>query len=364
VRQTANFHTNDRKCFAVFELFVDLNSIEMSKQLNILILTILLVFSSAESYAQEEDLNDIFEIGTVQSLIIQQEEKIIQELLLPGVDPNEPTNIKSASKSILSLLIGIAIDEGYIESVDQPIAPYFEDYFEANPDSAKESITIRNLLTMRSGLETTSFRNYGRWVLSSDWIEFTLDQPMIEEPGTEMIYSTGTSHLLSVILTRATGISTRQFANRYLIGPMDMKIGGWDRDPQGYYMGGNNMAVSPRDLIKIGSLMMNVGQYQGKQIVSREWVMDSIQIYTRSNYNPYNYGYMWWRRPVGNYQLFFAWGNGGQYILILPELDAVVSITSDLGRSNGSRRYQDRIFRYIEYTLIPYLEESALHLAK
>ena len=364
MRQTTNFHTNDRSSFAVFELFADPNTIDMSEQLNILIITILLVFSSAESYAQEEDLRDIFEIGTVQSLIIQQEGEMIEEILLPGVDTDEPTNIKSASKSILSLLIGIAIDEGYIESVDQPIAPYFQDYFEANPDSAKESITIRNLLTMRSGLETTSFRNYGRWVMSSDWIEFTLDQPMVEEPGTEMIYSTGTSHLLSVILTRATGMTTRQFANRYLFGPMDMEIGGWDRDPRGYYMGGNNMAVSPHDLVKIGTLMMNVGEYEGEQIVSREWIMDSIQIYTRSNYNPYNYGYMWWRRPVGSYQLFFAWGNGGQYILILPELDAVVSITSDLGRSSGSRRYQDRIFRYITDTLIPYLEVSAPHLAK
>lgn len=306
---------------------------------------------------QQQPLGDIFDIGTVQSLIIQKDGQIIHEDFNGSVRGNNPTNIKSASKSIISLLIGIAIDEGFIESVNQPIGDFFPEYFEQNPDSAKAAITIRNLLTMRSGLETTSFRNYGRWVMSNNWVEFTLDQPFEEEPGGRMVYSTGTSHLLSVILTRATGMSTRAFANEYLFDPMNIRIGGWDRDPQGFYMGGNNLAVSPRDLLKIGTMMMDVGEYNGQQIVSKDWVMESVQVYTRSNYNPYNYGYMWWRRMVGEYQLFFAWGNGGQYIMILPELESVISITSDLGRSNGSRRYQDRIFDFLQDSIIPFIEQ-------
>lgn len=320
---------------------------------------IICLLSFSHSFAfQEQSLDDIFDIGTVQSLIIQKNDKIIHETYNGSIDGNDPTNIKSASKSIISLLIGIAIDKGFIESVDQSIGDFFPEYFEQNPDSVKAAITIRNLLTMRSGLETTSFRNYGRWVMSNNWVEFTLDMPFVDEPGEQMVYSTGTSHLLSVILTKATDMSTRSFANEYLFEPMDIQIGGWDRDPQGYYMGGNNLAVSPLDLLKIGTMMMDVGEYNGQQIVSKEWVLESVQIYTRSNYNPYNYGYMWWRRPVGRYQLFFAWGNGGQYIMILPELEAVISITSDLGRSNGSRRYQDRIFDFLRETIIPFIEEA------
>ena len=307
---------------------------------------------------QHKDLDEIFNIGTVQSLIIQKNDEIIYEEYRGSIDGDEPTNIKSASKSVLSLLVGIAIDKGYLDGVHQTIGEFFPDYFDENPDSAKASITIQDLLTMRSGLETTSFYNYGRWVLSSNWVEFTLNRPFVDRPGGQMVYSTGTSHLLSVILTKATGMSTRVFANEYLFEPMDIQIGGWDRDPQGFYMGGNNLAIAPLDLLKLGELMMDVGKYNGQQLISKEWILESVQVYTRSNYNPYNYGYMWWRRPIGSYQLFFAWGNGGQYIMILPELDAVVSITSDLGRSSGSRRYQDRIFDFLRDTIIPFIEET------
>lgn len=325
------------------------------------LLTLLFFFLSiADGFAIQQDTPDeIFNIGTVQSLVIQKSDKIIYEEYRGSIDGDEPTNIKSASKSIISLLVGIAIEEEFLEGVDQPIGEFFPEYFEQNPDSAKAAITIKDLLTMRSGLETTSFHNYGRWVTSSNWVEFTLNRPFEEVPGGRMIYSTGTSHLLSVILTKATGMSTRAFANEYLFGPMDIQIGGWDRDPQGYYMGGNNIAISPLDLLKIGEMMMDVGEYNGRQIVSKAWILESVQVYTRSNYNPYNYGYMWWRRPVGKYQLFFAWGNGGQYIMMLPELDTVISITSDLGRSSGSRRYQDQIFDFLRDTIIPFVEEAS-----
>jgi len=326
----------------------------------LLIIISILWMGESKAYQQNAP-NDIFDIGTVQSLVIQKNGEIIHEEYRGSIDGDEPTNIKSASKSIISLLIGIAIDKGFIQSVDEPIGQFFPDYFAENPDSAKASITIKDLLTMRSGLETTSFYNYGRWVLSNNWVEFTLDQPFVEEPGGQMVYSTGTSHLLSVILTKATGMSTRSFANEYLFAPMDIQIGGWARDPQGYYMGGNNLAVAPLDLLKIGTMMMDVGKYNGKQIVPKDWILESVQVYTRSNYNPYNYGYMWWRRPVGGYQLFFAWGNGGQYIMMLPELETVISITSDLGRSNGSRRYQDQIFEFLQETIIPFVEEAEVN---
>src|SRR6056297_1422735 len=307
------------------------------------------------SSVSEDDLSRIFDIGTVQSLMIEKDDRLLYEQYQNGMTRNSTTNIKSASKSVLSLLVGIAIEEGYLESVDQTIGEFFPEYFAENPNPGKEAITIENLLTMRSGLETTSFQNYGRWVISDNWINFALSQPFEEEPGGRMVYSTGTSHLLSVILTKATGISTRAFANEYLFDPMNIRIGGWDRDPQGYYMGGNNLALSPLSLLKLGELVLNGGTYNGRQLVPESWIQSSTNIYTRSVYNDYDYGYMWWQREVGGRNVIFAWGNGGQYIMILPDLESVISITSDMESSNGSRQYQRRIFSFLEETIIPYL---------
>jgi len=326
----------------------------ISKLIPIFIIFGLIQFES-DTPVNDKPLTDIFEIGTVQSLIIHKNGASIAEHYRGTMHGERTVNIKSASKSVLSLLIGIAIDQNFIDGTDQTIDIYFPDYFEENPDPIKSSLTIQDLLTMRTGLETTSFRNYGRWALSSSWIHFALNQPIVDEPGGNMIYSTGTSHLLSVILTRATGMSTLAFANRYLFNPLDIQVGGWDRGPEGYYMGGNNMALSPKALVKIGELMMNMGSYNGETIVSKEWIMESIQVYTRSNFNPYDYGYMWWSREISEHKVYFAWGNGGQYIMILPELDAVLSITSSLS-SNGSRRYQQEIFQFLGDVLIPFIE--------
>lgn len=321
----------------------------------ILLFHSLSVESIENHHIDREELNAIFNIGTVHGLMIQKNGELIHEEFRGSARADRPVNIKSASKSILSLLIGIAIDQGYLEGTHQTIDHFFPDWFEQNPDPVKESLTIQDLLTMRTGLETTSSRNYGRWAVSNSWIHFALNQPLVNEPGGRMIYSTGTSHLLSVILTRASGMSTREFANRYLFGPMNIQVGGWDRGPDGYYMGGNNMAISPQDMIKIGELMMNMGLYNGQQLVSRSWILESVQSYTQSNYNPYNYGYMWWNKPVDEYTVFFAWGNGGQYIMILPELDVVISITSSL-RTSASRRYQREVFQFLDDIIIPYLE--------
>lgn len=312
--------------------------------------------SPADSLSLQEIQSRASTINSLSSLLIQQEGQLLTAKYYNGLSQGETTNLKSASKSIISLLVGIAIDEGYIESLEQPIRPYFRDYFAANPDSVKEQITLKDLITMRSGLETTSFHNYGRWVSSDNWVRFALNQPMEAQPGGDMVYSTGTSHLLSVILTRATGMSTKAFAEKYLFGPMNIQVGGWDRDPQGYYMGGNNMALSPRDMLKIGQMVLNGGTYDGRRILSVQWLKESFRTYTRSNYNPYNYGYMWWKKPVAGYQVHFAWGYGGQYIFMIPALDAVVVMTGSLRYASQSRSYKDPVFSLLGEEIIPYLE--------
>jgi CubicO group peptidase (beta-lactamase class C family) len=294
-------------------------------------------------------------IESLRSILIQKDGELLAEEFFRDASPEYPYNIKSASKSIISLLIGIAVDKGFI-SIDQTLGHYFPDYFKLNPDPEKEAIKIRNLLSMQSGLETTSFYNYGAWVISDNWVKFQLDQPLEEDPGGKMVYSTGTSHLLSAILTKATGMNTKAFAEKYLFNPLNIQVGGWDRDPQGYYMGGNNLALTPKALLKIGQLMLNGGTWKNEQIVSKEWVRDSFQTYTRSNFNPYDYGYMWWNQQVGEFNVFFAWDFGGQYIFIIPELNSVTVVTSFLENATQRRTYKEPIFDLLEEQVIPFLE--------
>ena len=294
-------------------------------------------------------------IESVRSLLVQKNNNLIIEEYFRNATPDHPYNIKSASKSIISLLVGIAVDQGKI-SLDETLGDYFSEYFDTSPDPEKEIITIRNLLSMQSGLETTSFYNYGAWVISDDWVKFQLDQPLEEVPGGKMAYSTGTSHLLSVIITKATGMNTKAFAEEFLFDPLNIQVGGWDRDPQGYYMGGNNLALTPNALLKIGQLILNGGTRQGEEILSQKWIRDSFQSYTRSNFNPYDYGYMWWNRPVAGYDVYFAWGFGGQYIFIIPELNSVAVITSFLDNATQRRTYKEPIFDLLEDQIIPFLE--------
>jgi len=303
-------------------------------------------------------VHEVFHLGTIKSFVVQQDGELLIEEYRRGMHAARAINIKSASKSIMSLLVGIAIEQGHLHGVDQNIGDFFPDYFKAHPDPVKQSITVQDLLTMRAGLASTSHAKYGPWVLSDNWVEYVLSRPLVEKPGGEMVYSTGSTHLLSVILTRATGMSTREFAKRYLFGPLHISIGGWDRDPQGYYMGGNNIALSPSALLKIGAMVMNMGVYEQKQVVPRDWIVESMQIYTRSHFNPYDYGYLWWRRELNGYTVLFAWGNGGQYILMLPALKTVVAITSISEIKETNRASRERLFDFIENSLIRYLEQN------
>ncbi|WP_340106573.1 serine hydrolase domain-containing protein [Rhodohalobacter sp. 8-1] len=292
------------------------------------------------------------EIGPISSIVIAQKGDLVTEEYFGRMNAGRTHNIKSASKSILSILVGIAIDKGYLKGVDQPIGEFFPKYFKSNPDSLKEAITIGDLLTMRSGLTSTSRSRYGRWVISDNWIEYKLSRPMSGHPGIDRDYSTGNTHLLSVILTRASGMSTRAFANRYLFNPMDIRLGGWDRDPQGYYMGGNNMALRPRDMVKIGELMMNMGIYNGEQLVSPEWVVESVKPVTGRRPGVINYGYLWFRRESAGLETVYAYGNGGQYILIIPEIEAIIAVTTRNGAS-GTRSYRRELFRVIDSAIVP-----------
>jgi CubicO group peptidase (beta-lactamase class C family) len=205
------------------------------------------------------------------SLVVSRRGEIIIEHHAKGYSANRQANIKSASKSIISALTGIAIGRKLIRSVQEPIVRWFPE-LRKDADKRKLTITVEDLLTMRSGLESTSGEQYGRWVRSRNWLRYALDRPMVSDPGTSMQYSTGTSHILSAILTKVSGTSAHQFASEVLARPLGFQLARWARDPQGIYLGGNEMSMTPRQMILVGELWRNKGRFGGRQILPAEWV--------------------------------------------------------------------------------------------
>jgi CubicO group peptidase (beta-lactamase class C family) len=262
--------------------------------------------------------------------------------------------MKSASKSVISALIGIAIDQRKIPNVRQPIGDYFPDLLRSEKDAAKRQITVEDLLTKRSGLESTSNRNYGAWVLSANWVRHALGRPLVSSPGTAMIYSTGNTHLLSAILTRATGKSTWQFAQETLARPMGFMLAQWPRDPQGIYFGGNEMTMTPRQMLAFGEMYLNGGQVNGKQVIPASWVETSLTARTVSRRESDRfYGYGWWVRELAGHQTYYAWGYGGQFIFLVPKLDLVIAVTSASEPGAERRSHLGAIYSNVEDAIIP-----------
>jgi CubicO group peptidase (beta-lactamase class C family) len=231
---------------------------------------------------------------------------------------------------VISALVGIAIARGHIRGVDQTLGELLPGQFGRDADPRKRAITVEDLLTMRSGLESTSFENYGSWVTSGNWVRDALRRPLVAEPGGPMIYSTGSTHLLSAILTRRTGTSTYRFAQRELAAPLGITLRPWQRDPQGIYFGGNDMYLTPREMLRFGALYLNGGRTTGgRQVVPRRWVEASTAPRTRSGWSGQEYGYGWWIRNAGAHRVYYAWGYGGQFIFVVPSLELVVVTTSE-----------------------------------
>ena len=273
------------------------------------------------------------------------------ERYLNGRRATQHANVKSVSKSVISALVGIAIEQKHIPGVREPIGRYFRDHLKAPADAAKRDITIEDLLSMRSGLESTSGRNYGAWVTSKNWVRFALARPLESVPGAEMEYSTGNTHLLSAIITAATKRSTWQYAQEVLAKPLGFSIARWPQDPQGIYFGGNEMLFTPRQLVTFGELYLNRGRHGDRQVVPARWVDDSFVPRGRSDFNDQMYGYGWWMREFAGEQAFFAWGFGGQYVFLIPRMQLVVVTTSSTATGEERRSHRRTIFGLLEQTI-------------
>jgi CubicO group peptidase (beta-lactamase class C family) len=284
------------------------------------------------------------------------EELLAERVRGPGLDT--PVNVKSVSKSVIAALVGAAIARGVLESVEQPVAPVLGGLVPAGADPRLDAITLDHLLTMRAGLERTSGRNYGRWVTSPNWVRHVLTRPFVAEPGGRMLYSTGSYHLLSAALTQASGRSTLALARDWLGEPLGIDIPPWTRDPQGFYLGGNNMMLAPRALLRIGEMYREGGAWRGAQVLPRGWIEASWTPRTSSFFTGHAYGYGWFIVQARGYPVAYAWGYGGQMIYVVPDLGLTAAITSDPNAPSGRSGYVRQLHRLLADTIIPAAEQA------
>ena len=288
------------------------------------------------------------QLTRLRSLLVSHKGNLVLERYYNGARAAQPANIKSASKSVISALVGIALAKGHIKGVDQTIGQYFPE-LATDPDKRKREITIEDLLTMRSGLESTSGRNYGAWVQSRNWVRYVLQQPMTDPRGTRVEYSTGSTHLLSAIITKATKRSTWQFAQEELARPLGFSLPRWLADPQGIYFGGNEMSMTPRQMVAFGELYLNDGKAGQREVIPKWWIDRTRVPRGRSRWgSDREYGYGFWIREFAGHDSYYAWGYGGQFIFIIPAKDLVVVTTSRSDVSRERRDHNDAIYEMVE----------------
>lgn len=294
----------------------------------------------------------------LQSLIVAVNGKVLMRKGFEGHEPSDVANIKSLSKTIISALVGIARDRGMLEGVGQSVVPLLAASAPEHADPRLYDITIGDLLSMRAGLEATSGTNYGAWIASRNWVKAALAQPFEDVPGGKMIYSTGNSHLLSAILTKVSGRSTLELAREWLGEPLGIDFPAWERDPQGIYLGGNNMGMSADDLLRFGEMYRNGGVHEGRRILSQDWITASWQPGGTSKWTGDRYGMGWFIRKMQGHPTYYGWGYGGQMLYVVPDLALTVVIISDPHRPSGSNGYVGKLHALVEERIIPAVAAS------
>lgn len=295
------------------------------------------------------------QLERIRSILVAVEGQPVYAQVIRGPALDTPVNIKSLSKTVFAALVGAAIDRGVIESTEQPITDLLDVPDTASPRVSE--ITVGHLLSMQAGLGRTSGAHYGEWVTSSNWVDYALSRPFVDEPGGQMLYSTGSYHILSAALTRATGRSSLELSREWLGDPLDIRIPPWTRDPQGIYFGGNNMHLSPLALLRLGELYRNGGRHEGKAVLPGKWVEESWEPRGYSRYTNDPYGYGWFRTRLAGYRAYYGRGYGGQMLYVIPELAMTAVITAD-PTPPASPYFMGKLHQLMEAYVIPAITGS------
>ncbi|WP_042472623.1 serine hydrolase domain-containing protein [Bacillus ndiopicus] len=286
------------------------------------------------------DFEKIIKKDKIDSVIVQKNNTVIFEYYRNNRMKDKQHKIYSVTKSVLSALMGIAIDKGFIENVNTPIIHYFPEF---DKDNENERITIKHLLTMTSGLH---YPGNNAMIPSKNWVNFVLQQDIAHPPGKEMVYSCGSSQLLSAILQKTTGLNTEAFAKKHLFTPLGITDYKWNSDAQGITIGGFGLMMKTADMLKIGTLYLNNGVWKSKQIVPYQWIEESTSPKIKTDDN-YAYAYHWWNISYDNQvgRIFFAFGYEGQYIIVAPDYQLVTIFTSNFkdGAAKPLQYFKDYI---------------------
>lgn len=293
-------------------------------------------------------------------------------------DRRELHNLKSCTKSVMATIVGIAVGRGDLPGIDTPVCELLPAYFEG-VDARKRAITLRHLLAMRSGL---AWEENGQptldWLHADDLVGFTLTNlDLRAEPGSAWCYSTADSHLLSACLAASSGMSTLEYARIHLFQPLGIGEHRWSADPQGRHIGGSELFLTSRDMLRFGRLARRRGQWNGEQVVDEHWMEQCVAPQEGVTHDflladgtppgmawpqdvrfyPEGYGYQWWRTTIDGHASFLAEGLGGQMILVVDDLDLVVAMTAttDLGPPDSFPGAMAAQFELIEQHVIPSL---------
>jgi CubicO group peptidase (beta-lactamase class C family) len=279
------------------------------------------------------------EMETLYGLLVIKNGHLIAEGYFNEGSVEQLSARQSVTKSYTSALVGIALDQGCLSSVDQKMMEFFPEFADQIDDPRKEQITIRDLLQMRAGYPdeelTPPYLDILFFTNNWHWLPHVVDFPLISDPGTEFNYSNLTSHILGIIVARACDTDLKSYAQEHLFTPINAQVGDWSTLADNYNFGCIEIYVTARDMAKFGLLYLNNGEYDGKQIISADWVRESLGRYSEGFRNSYGYfrdlgyGYQWWSGRAGDRYFKYASGHGGNYIILIDELDMIIVTTAD-----------------------------------
>jgi CubicO group peptidase (beta-lactamase class C family) len=289
------------------------------------------------------------ETPSARSFLVLRGGVLVTERYFHGSEANHSDNIHSASKGILSALVGVLVQRGLVTSLDERLAELLPPVRWGS--SAKADITLRHLLTMSAGFTWVEDQSEYAIEKQANWVQAIVDLPLGSPPGERFHYCTAESHLVSAVIAERTGMTTRAFAEQHLFEPLGVTVEHWGRDPQGIHSGGYNFYMTPRSLAKFALLVLHRGREDGRQILPAAWVDESL--HTREPVDDaYQYGYYWWNRDIGGHAVHKLWGYGGQFAYLIPDADLVVVITNDTRKTFPEMDGDDFVARYVVPALI------------
>jgi len=277
-------------------------------------------------------------LKSLYALVVVKNGKIVAEGYFNEGSVDHLSSSMSVTKSVVSALVGVAHGRGDLPSLEAKMVDFFPDLIPMD-DPRKLEITIRDLLKMRAGYpRETDVPGYFDRMFDGvhEWVPLIRDFVLVSDPGEAWHYSNLSSHILSVILARATGGSLVPYAQEHLFGPIGADLAQWTADADGYEMGCMEVYLTPRDMARFGLLYLNGGVFEGEQVLSADWVRISLQSYSTNvanysgqHYRSVGYGYQWWVMEAGDHDYTMARGHGGQQVVLLDELDMVIVATAD-----------------------------------